>query len=124
MFTLPSKKFVFQERELIPWISQLRMLGRKQDLIDALEHPAKSTIHARTEKASTDNPALKTAPIVIEKARFHLRSGDPCSTDEVAADSTSQENPVENRQISAIKFAERKTAVYDELDHPELIRLV
>ena len=37
----------------------------------------------------------------------------------VATDSTSQENPVE-KPTSAIKFAERKTAVYDELDHPEL----
>ncbi len=40
-------------------------------------------------------------------------------TDEVTADSTSQENPAE-KPTSAIKFAERKTAVYDELDHPEL----
>ena len=36
-------------------------------------------------------------------------------TDEVTADSTSQENPAE-KPTSAIKFAERKTAVYDELD--------
>ena len=40
-------------------------------------------------------------------------------TDEVTADSRSQENPVE-KPTSAIKFAERKAAVYDELDHPEL----
>ncbi len=31
----------------------------------------------------------------------------------------SQENPVK-KPTSAVKFAERKAAVYDELDHPEL----
>ena len=39
--------------------------------------------------------------------------------DETATEARIQENPVE-KPTSAIKFAERKTVVYDELDHPEL----
>ena len=39
--------------------------------------------------------------------------------DETATEARIQENPVE-KPTSAIKFAERKAVVYDELDHPEL----
>lgn len=124
----PTKQEVriSKERELMALISQaIANALKEQDLIpDALENLAKSTIR-RTEKPVQTTLPLKENRLYYDRESqdFKLRPevADPQLplTDEVTADSTSQENPVE-KPTSAIKFAERKTAAYDELDHPEL----
>ena len=124
----PTKQEVriSKERELMALISQaIANALKEQDLIpDALENLAKSTIR-RTEKPVQTTLPLKENRLYYDRESqdFKLRPevADPQRplTDEVTADSTSQENPAE-KPTSAIKFAERKTAVYDELDHPEL----
>ena len=124
----PTKQEVriSKERELMALISQaIANALKEQDLIpDALENLAKSTIR-RTEKPVQTTLPLKENRLYYDRESqdFKLRPevADPQRplADELTADSTSQENPVE-KPTSAIKFAERKTAVYDELDHPEL----
>ena len=124
----PTKQEVriSKERELMALISQaIANALKEQDLIpDALENLAKSTIR-RAEKPVQTTLPLKENRLYYDRESqdFKLRPevADPQLplTDEVATDSTSQENPVE-KPTSAIKFAERKVAVYDELDHPEL----
>ena len=124
----PTKQEVriSKERELMALISQaIANALKEQDLIpDALENLAKSTIR-RTEKPVQTTLPLKENRLYYDRESqdFKLRPevADPQRplTDEATADSISQENPVE-KPTSAIKFAERKAAVYDELDHPEL----
>ena len=124
----PTKQEVriSKERELMALISQaIANALKEQDLIpDALENLAKSTIR-RAEKPVQTTLPLKENRLYYDRESqdFKLRPevADPQLplTDEATADSISQENPVE-KLTSAIKFAERKTAVYDELDHPEL----
>ncbi|MBZ2080046.1 DNA mismatch repair endonuclease MutL [Streptococcus parasanguinis] len=124
----PTKQEVriSKERELMTLISQaIANALKEQDLIpDALENLAKSTIR-RTEKPVQTTLPLKENRLYYDRESqdFKLRPevADPQLplTDEATADSISQENPVE-KPTSAIKFAERKAAVYDELDHPEL----
>lgn len=124
----PTKQEVriSKERELMALISQaIAHALKEQDLIpDALENLAKSTIR-RAEKPVQTTLPLKENRLYYDRESqdFKLRPevADPQLplTDEVVTDSTSQENPVE-KPTSAIKFAERKVAVYDELDHPEL----
>ena len=114
----PTKQEVriSKERELMALISQA--------IANALENLAKSTIR-RTEKPVQTTLPLKENRLYYDRESqdFKLRPevADPQLplTDEATADSISQENPVE-KPTSAIKFAERKAAVYDELDHPEL----
>ncbi len=124
----PTKQEVriSKERELMALISQaIANALKEQDLIpDALENLAKSTIR-RAEKPVQTTLPLKENRLYYDRESqdFKLRPevADPQQplTDEAAADSINQENPVE-KPTSAIKFAERKVAVYDELDHPEL----
>ena len=124
----PTKQEVriSKERELMALISQaIANALKEQDLIpDALENLAKSTIR-RTEKPVQTTLPLKENRLYYDRESqdFKLRPevADPQLplTEEVATDSTSQGNPVE-KPTSAIKFAERKAVVYDELDHPEL----
>ena len=124
----PTKQEVriSKERELMALISQaIANALKEQDLIpDALENLAKSTIR-RTEKPVQTTLPLKENRLYYDRESqdFKLRPevADPQRplADEATADSISQENPVE-KPTSAIKFAERKAAVYDELDHPEL----
>ena len=124
----PTKQEVriSKERELMALISQaIANALKEQDLIpDALENLAKSTIR-RAEKPVQTTLPLKENRLYYDRESqdFKLRPevADPQQslTDEAAADSINQENPVE-KPTSAIKFAERKAAVYDELDHPEL----
>ena len=124
----PTKQEVriSKERELMALISQaIANALKEQDLIpDALENLAKSTIR-RAEKPVQTTLPLKENRLYYDRESqdFKLRPevADPQLplTDEATADSISQENPVE-KPTSAIKFAERKAAVYDELDHPEL----
>ena len=124
----PTKQEVriSKERELMALISQaIANALKEQDLIpDALENLAKSTIR-RAEKPVQTTLPLKENRLYYDRESqdFKLRPevADPQLplTDEATADSISQENPVE-KLTSAIKFAERKVAVYDELDHPEL----
>ena len=124
----PTKQEVriSKERELMALISQaIANALKEQDLIpDALENLAKSTIR-RVEKPVQTTLPLKENRLYYDRESqdFKLRPevADPQRplTDEATADSISQENPVE-KPTSAIKFAERKAAVYDELDHPEL----
>ena len=124
----PTKQEVriSKERELMALISQaIANALKEQDLIpDALENLAKSTIR-RTEKPVQTTLPLKENRLYYDREsqdfKFRPEVADPqlLLTDEATADSISQENPVE-KPTSAIKFAERKAAVYDELDHPEL----
>ena len=124
----PTKQEVriSKERELMALISQaIANALKEQDLIpDALENLAKSTIR-RAEKPIQTTLPLKENRLYYDRESqdFNLRPevADPQLplTDEVATDFTSQEKPAE-KPTSAIKFAERKAAVYDELDHPEL----
>ena len=124
----PTKQEVriSKERELMALISQaIANALKEQDLIpDALENLAKSTIR-RAEKPVQTTLPLKENRLYYDRESqdFKLRPEVADSqlplTDEATADSISQENPVE-KPTSAIKFAERKVAVYDELDHPEL----
>ena len=124
----PTKQEVriSKERELMALISQaIANALKEQDLIpDALENLAKSTIR-RTEKSVQTTLPLKENRLYYDRESqdFKLRPevADPQRSlaDEVATEARSQENPVE-KPTSAIKFAERKAAVYDELDHPEL----
>ena len=124
----PTKQEVriSKERELMALISQaIANALKEQDLIpDALENLAKSTIR-RAEKPVQTTLPLKENRLYYDRESqdFKLRPevADPQLplTDEATADSISQENPVE-KPTSAIKFAERKAVVYDELDHPEL----
>lgn len=124
----PTKQEVriSKERELMALISEaIANALKEQDLIpDALENLAKSTIR-RAEKPVQTTLPLKENRLYYdhESQDFKLRPevADPQLplTDEATADSIDQENPVE-KPTSAIKFAERKVAVYDELDHPEL----
>ena len=124
----PTKQEVriSKERELMALISQaIANALKEQDLIpDALENLAKSTIR-RTEKPVQTTLPLKENRLYYDRESqdFKLRPevADPQLplTDEATADSRSQENPIE-KPTSAIKFAERKVAVYNELDHPEL----
>lgn len=124
----PTKQEVriSKERELMALISQaIANALKEQDLIpDALENLAKSTIR-RTEKPVQTTLPLKENRLYYDRESqdFKLRPevADPQRplTDEATADSISQENPVE-KPTSAIKFAERKVAVYNKLDHPEL----
>ena len=124
----PTKQEVriSKERELMALISQAIVSALKeQDLIpDALENLAKSTIR-RAEKPVQTTLPLKENRLYYDRESqdFKLRPevADPQRplTDEATTEARSQENPVE-KPTSAIKFAERKAAVYDELDHPEL----
>ena len=124
----PTKQEVriSKERELMALISQaIANALKEQDLIpDALENLAKSTIR-RAEKPVQTTLPLKENRLYYDRESqdFKLRPevADPQLplTDEDTTEAISQENPVE-KPTSAIKFAERKAAVYDELDHPEL----
>ena len=124
----PTKQEVriSKERELMALISQaIANALKEQDLIpDALENLAKSTIR-RTEKPVQTTLPLKENRLYYDRESqdFKLRPevADPQRplTDEDTTEARIQENPVE-KPTSAIKFAERKAAVYDELDHPEL----
>ena len=86
---------------------------KEQDLIpDALENLAKSTIR-RTEKPVQTTLPLKENRLYYDRESqdFKLRPevADPQRplTDEVTADSTSQENPAENRQARSSLRKER-----------------
>ena len=124
----PTKQEVriSKERELMALISQaIANALKEQDLIpDALENLAKSTIR-RTEKPVQTTLPLKENRLYYDRESrdFKLRPevADPQLplTDEDTTEARSQENQVEKPTI-AIKFAERKATVYDELDHPEL----
>ena len=124
----PTKQEVriSKERELMALISQaIANALKEQDLIpDALENLAKSTIR-RTEKPVQTTLPLKENRLYYDRESqdFKLRPevADPQRplADETATEARIQENPVE-KPTSAIKFAERKAVVYDELDHPEL----
>lgn len=124
----PTKQEVriSKERELMALISQaIANALKEQDLIpDALENLAKSTIR-RAEKPVQTTLPLKENRLYYDRESqdFKLRPevADPQRPliDEGATDSASQEKPAE-KPTSAIKFAERKAVVYDELDHPEL----
>ena len=124
----PTKQEVriSKERELLAMISQaIANALKEQDLIpDALENLAKSTIR-RAEKPVQTTLPLKENRLYYDRESqdFKLRPevADPQRplTDEDTTEARIQENPVE-KPTSTIKFAERKAAVYDELDHPEL----
>lgn len=125
----PTKQEVriSKERELMALISQAIATSLKeQDLIpDALENLAKSTVKRATKPEQTSLP-LKENRLYYDKEQndFFLKP-------EVAEQQLSFEESAEPTQIvtdekaelpqsTSVKFAERKPASYDQLDHPEL----
>ena len=124
----PTKQEVriSKERELMALISQAIATSLKeQDLIpDALENLAKSTVKRANKPEQTSLP-LKENRLYYDKEQndFFLKP-------QVAEQQISFEESVEpvheatdekaEPQPTSVKFAERKPASYDQLDHPEL----
>ena len=125
----PTKQEVriSKERELMALISQAIATSLKeQDLIpDALENLAKSTVKRANKPEQTSLPLKENRlyydkeqndfflkPQVAEQQLSFEESAEPVheATDEKA----------ELPQSTSVKFAERKPASYDQLDHPEL----
>ena len=126
----PTKQEVriSKERELMGLISQAIVSALKeQDLIpDALENLAKSTLR-RTEKPVQTSLPLKENSLYYDrdKGDFFVRPevGESRPSGEISPEQTILFAPEEGNQETkspAIKFAERKTPQYDQLDHPEL----
>ena len=124
----PTKQEVriSKERELMALISQAIATSLKeQDLIpDALENLAKSTVKRATKPEQTSLPLKENRlyydkeqndfflkPQVAEQQLSFEESSEPVHE---ATDEKSEPQP------TSVKFAERKPASYDQLDHPEL----
>lgn len=124
----PTKQEVriSKERELMALISQAIATSLKeQDLIpDALENLAKSTVKRASKPEQTSLP-LKENRLYYDKeqndfflkpqvAEQQLSFDDSAEPAQVVTDEKSEPQP------TSVKFAERKPASYDQLDHPEL----
>ena len=124
----PTKQEVriSKERELMALISQAIATSLKeQDLIpDALENLAKSTVKRANKPEQTSLPLKENRlyydkeqndfflkPQVAEQQLSFEESSEPVHE---ATDEKSEPQP------TSVKFAERKPASYDQLDHPEL----
>ena len=124
----PTKQEVriSKERELMALISQAIVTSLKeQDLIpDALENLAKSTVKRATK------PEQTSLPLKENRLYYYKEQNDFFLKPEVAEQQLSFEEsakPVHQvtdekaePQSTSVKFAERKPASYDQLDHPEL----
>ncbi|KXT72729.1 DNA mismatch repair protein MutL [Streptococcus sp. DD10] len=123
----PTKQEVriSKEKELMDLISKAIVFALKeQDLIpDALENLAKSTIRNSEKPIQTNLDLLENSlyykPKNIDK---HEVADQQILLEEVDSDVNlfdKKELKQQNKPTS-IKFAERKLATYDQLDHPEL----
>ena len=98
---------------------------KEQDLIpDALENLAKSTVKRATKPEQTSLP-LKENRLYYDKEQndFFLKpqvAEQQLSFEELAGPVHEATNEKAEPQPTSVKFAERKPASYDQLDHPEL----
>ena len=124
----PTKQEVriSKERELMALISQAIATSLKeQDLIpDALENLAKSTVKRATKPEQTSLP-LKENRLYYDKERndFFLKpevAEQQLSFEESAKPVHQATDEKSEPQPTSVKFAERKPASYEQLDHPEL----
>jgi len=124
----PTKQEVriSKERELMALISQAISTSLKeQDLIpDALENLAKSTVKRATKPEQTSLP-LKENRLYYDKEQndFFLKpqvAEQQLSFEETADPVQANTDEKAEPQSTSVKFAERKPASYDQLDHPEL----
>ena len=124
----PTKQEVriSKERELMALISQAIATSLKeQDLIpDALENLAKSTVKRANKPEQTSLP-LKENRLYYDKEQndFFLKpqvAEQQLSFEESAEPVHEATDEKAESQPTSVKFAERKLASYDQLDHPEL----
>ena len=124
----PTKQEVriSKERELMALISQAIAASLKeQDLIpDALENLAKSTVKRANKPEQTSLP-LKENRLYYDKEQndFFLKpqvAEQQLSFEESAGPVHQVTDEKAELQPTSVKFAERKTASYNQLDHPEL----
>ena len=124
----PTKQEVriSKERELMALISQAIATSLKeQDLIpDALENLAKSTVKRANKPEQTSLP-LKENRLYYDKEQndFFLKpqvAEQQLSFEESAEPVHEATDEKSEPQPTSVKFAERKPASYDQLDHPEL----
>ncbi len=124
----PTKQEVriSKERELMALISQAIATSLKeQDLIpDALENLAKSTVKRANKPEQTSLP-LKENRLYYDKEQndFFLKpqvAEQQLSFEESAGPVHQVTDEKAELQPTSVKFAERKTASYNQLDHPEL----
>ena len=124
----PTKQEVriSKERELMALISQAIATSLKeQDLIpDALENLAKSTVKRATKPEQTSLP-LKENRLYYDKEQndFFLKpqvAEQQLSFEESVGPVQANTDEKAEPQPTSVKFAERKPASYDQLDHPEL----
>ena len=124
----PTKQEVriSKERELMALISQAIATSLKeQDLIpDALENLAKSTVKRANKPEQTSLP-LKENRLYYDKEQndFYLKpqvAEQQLSFEESAEPVHEATDEKSEPQPTSVKFAERKPASYDQLDHPEL----
>ncbi|MBX9096081.1 DNA mismatch repair endonuclease MutL [Streptococcus gordonii] len=124
----PTKQEVriSKERELMALISQAIAASLKeQDLIpDALENLAKSTVKRANKPKQTSLP-LKENRLYYDKEQndFFLKpqvAEQQLSFEESAEPIHEATDEKAEPQPTSVKFAERKPASYDQLDHPEL----
>lgn len=124
----PTKQEVriSKERELMALISQAIATSLKeQDLIpDALENLAKSTVKRANKPEQTSLP-LKENRLYYDKEQndFFLKpqvAEQQLSFEESAGPIHEATDEKSEPQPTSVKFAERKPASYDQLDHPEL----
>ena len=123
----PTKQEVriSKERELMALISQAIATSLKeQDLIpDALENLAKSTVKRANKPEQTSLP-LKENRLYYDKEQNDFFLKPQVAEQQLSFEETSepvQANTDEKAepQPASVKFAERKLASYDQLDHPE-----
>ena len=124
----PTKQEVriSKERELMTLISQAIATSLKeQDLIpDALENLAKSTVKRANKPEQTSLP-LKENRLYYDKEQndFFLKpqvAEQQLSFEESAEPIHEATDEKAESQPTSVKFAERKLASYNQLDHPEL----
>ena len=124
----PTKQEVriSKERELMVLISQAIAASLKEyDLIpDALENLAKSTVKRANKPEQTSLP-LKENRLYYDKEQndFFLKpqvAEQQLSFEESAGPVHEATDEKAEPQTTSVKFAERKPASYDQLDHPEL----
>lgn len=125
----PTKQEVriSKERELMALISQAISASLKeQDLIpDALENLAKSTINRANKPEQTSLP-LKANRLYYDKERndFFVKpqvsEAQPSFEESDRLDQQSADTAELNSKAASVKFAERQSPSYNQLDHPEL----
>ena len=99
---------------------------KEQDLIpDALENLAKSTINRAIKPEQTSLP-LKENRLYYDKERndFFVKpqvsEAQPSFEESARLDQQSADTDELNSKVASVKFAERQSPSYNQLDHPEL----